>query len=332
MSCPDSTAPIDITHNNIAGKCDLKCSFQFQYGSSSCSATNRGHYISLSYDSKTSAHVQWNQSPYQLSEVRLYTPSMHSFGGGRVEGEVVLMHTSTMGLSPLFVCIPITEGGFGASAATALQTILVNCAKQIPGDGDRATLSVRSYNLDEWIPRAPFYSYTGTEMFQPCAATVDYVVFDPSKTPLSVRNTVLEAWRTIVESHPYSVASSNANVPLFYNETGPNTTKGSGSDEIYIDCRPVGASEDTELQVTGGSGGSSEGSGWGWNKSKYPDWLKNPAVQVILASVAIFLFLVIVRKGYEWATGTSMGNIKNNGAVKTVMRTAQRMQDQLIVG
>ena len=31
MSCPNSTSPIDISLSNIAGKCDLKCVYNFKY-------------------------------------------------------------------------------------------------------------------------------------------------------------------------------------------------------------------------------------------------------------------------------------------------------------
>ena len=36
MSCPNATAPIDISKDNITGKCDLKCEFSFHYNDSSC--------------------------------------------------------------------------------------------------------------------------------------------------------------------------------------------------------------------------------------------------------------------------------------------------------
>lgn len=340
MSCPDSTAPIDIVHDRIAGKCDLKCSFSFQYGNSSCTATNRRNYLSLSYDGKTNAHVQWNQSAYNLTEVRLYQPSLHSYGGQRVEGEAVLMHTSQMGLAPLFVCIPIVEGGYGGGGASAtLQAILANCAKKVPEEGDRASLQLRNYSMDDWVPRSPFYSYTATEMFQPCSATVDYVVFDPSLTPLSVRRDLLETWSSIAESHSYSVAGAGVgSVSLFYNANGPNVASSTGNDDIYIDCQPVGASEETELQVSGGSGGGSGSSGSFWKSKGWKEWMNNPAFITVMVAFGIFLCLFGIKRGYEWMSGSSAGAgaVKGIGLMATanaVMgRKQARNQDTRIVG
>ena len=57
MSCPNATAPIDINISKITGKCALKCSYSFHYSNSACIATNRGEYISISYDKSSSPPV-----------------------------------------------------------------------------------------------------------------------------------------------------------------------------------------------------------------------------------------------------------------------------------
>ena len=81
MSCPDANSPIDIDLQNIAGKCNLKCAYNYNYPVSSCSVTNRGTYISIRYDSSSSAPVTYNTIPYNVQEIRIYNQSLHSFGG-----------------------------------------------------------------------------------------------------------------------------------------------------------------------------------------------------------------------------------------------------------
>ena len=107
MSCPNATAPIDIGKDNIAGKCDLKCEFSFHYNNSSCIATNRGDYISLAYDYSSSPPVVYNSASYDVKEVRIYSPSLHSFNGSKADGEFIIIHNTSSGANPLFVCIPI---------------------------------------------------------------------------------------------------------------------------------------------------------------------------------------------------------------------------------
>jgi carbonic anhydrase len=101
MSCPDATAPINISMENITGKCDMKCSYSFQYNNSSCVATNRGDYISISYDKSSSPPIQYNTVGYDVQEIRLYTPSLHSYNDVKTDAEFIIIHNSNTGAIPL---------------------------------------------------------------------------------------------------------------------------------------------------------------------------------------------------------------------------------------
>ena len=93
MSCPSATAPIDISMSAITGKCDLKCSYSFNYNNSSCIATNRGDYISLSYDKSSKPPVTYNTTNYDVQEVRIYIPSLHSYSGSKSDGELIIVES-----------------------------------------------------------------------------------------------------------------------------------------------------------------------------------------------------------------------------------------------
>lgn len=327
MSCPTATAPIDISSANIAGKCDLKCAYQFKYTSSSCTATNRGHYLSLACDrgSSTSPPVQWNQSGYAVDEVRLYTPSLHSFGGTRAAGEVVVMHVSNTGSRPLFVCIPIQMGSAGGAGSAALHSILSAVAKNAPADGDSTAVRITGgggggggFNLSNWVPAsAPFYSYTATEPFQPCSGEVDYVVFDAGSSPLYISDTDLSQWTDIVQPHPYDIkpvagagGAGGGGVQLFYNSKGPNQGGAANDDEIYIDCQPVGESQETKWVASGGGGSNSGGGGGGgW---KWGNLLENQYVQLILCVLGFFVLLFGMRWLLDWV-GSRMPTLGTGG-------------------
>ena len=93
MSCPNATAPIDISMSKITGKCDLKCSYSFNYNNSSCVATNRGDYISILYDKSTAPPVLYNATGYDVQEIRLYAPSLHSYNDSKTDGELIIIHS-----------------------------------------------------------------------------------------------------------------------------------------------------------------------------------------------------------------------------------------------
>ena len=87
--------------------------------------------------------------------------------------------------------------------------------------------------------------------------------------------------QSIIKSNPYDTKSGPN---LFYNEKGP-TSGGDGSGEIYIDCQPVGSSdESTEVITDMGS-------------SPYPisDWLNNPFIKLLLGSLLFIVILYFVK-------------------------------------
>lgn len=305
MSCPNATAPIDISMSNITGNCDLKCSYTFHYNSSSCVATNRGDYISVSYDKSSSPPVLYNATNYDVQEIRLYTPSLHSYNGTKTDGELIISHTSNTGASPLLVCIPIKSNNTSSDSALMFKTLIDTVASNAPSDGETTTVNIPDFNLDYIVPKKAFFSYSATEPYQPCSENVDYIVYGPLQASLDMMPDTLTTLQTIVSSNPYDVKTGPN---LFYNESGPNT--GTGDGEIYIDCQPVGASENTVDVVTD------------MGSSPYPisfsDWLKNPIVKIILGAL---LFIVIL---YGVKYFLNMVNPVKGGAITEVLKGGKR--------
>ena len=282
MSCPNATAPINISMSNIIGKCDLKCSYSFHYSNSSCIATNRGDYISISYDKSSSPPVLYNTISYDVQEIRLYIPSLHSYNDSKTDGELVIVHTSNTGAKPLLVCIPVKSNNTSSDSALFFKTLIDTVASSAPSDGETTTVNVPTFNLDLFVPKKPFFSYSATEPYQPCTENVDYIVFSPLQASLDIMPDTLAKLQTIILSNPYDVKTGPN---LFYNEKGPRM--GGGGGEIYIDCQPVGSSdESTEIVTDMGS-------------SPYPstvsDWLNNPLVRLLLGSLLFILILYVVK-------------------------------------
>jgi carbonic anhydrase len=283
MSCPNATAPIDISISKIVGKCDLKCSYSFHYSNSSCIATNRGDYISISYDKSSSPPVLYNATGYDVKEIRLYTPSLHSYNDSKTDGELVIVHTSNTGSKPLLVCIPIKSNNTSSVSAMFFKTLIDTVASSAPSDGESTTVNIPKFNLDFLVPRKPFFSYSATEPYQPCNDNVDYIVFGPLQASLDMMPETLTKLQTIIMSNPYDIKSGPN---LFYNDKGPSQG-GAGGGEIYIDCQPVGSSDElTEVVTDMGS-------------SPYPstvsEWLNNPLVKLLLGSLLFIIILYAVK-------------------------------------
>jgi len=302
MSCPDATAPIDIGRDNIAGKCDLKCEFSFHYNNSSCIATNRGDYISLAYDSSSSPPVTYNSTSYDVKEVRIYSPSLHSFNGSKVDGEFIIIHNTSSGAKPLFVCIPIKSSNSGEESGKNLTTIVQTVASNAPAEYEKTTVQISRFNLNAFVPRKPFFSYTASEPYQPCSTNlIEYIVY-PADSAIGVAERVLNALQKVIKENSYDIKPSPG---LFFNQKGPSS--GAGSGEIYIDCQPVGESEEETIIVTD-SGSSAD-------SITLDDLKQNKIFQMVLGCL-IFLVIVYVinlfigaynppKRGF----GSVMGNV-----------------------
>ena len=293
MSCSTATAPIDISMSKITGKCDYKCSYSFTYNNSACVATHRGDYISLSYDKSTSPPVLYNSTGYDVQELRLYTPSLHSYNDSKTEGELIVVHSSTTGTNPLLVCIPIKSNNTSSVSALFFQTVVDTVSNSAPSDGETTTVNVPKYNLSYLVPRKPFYSYSATEPYQPCSSSVEYVVFEPLEAHLDIMPETLSTLQTVIQSNPYDVKTGPS---IFYNEKGVG--KGSTGDDIYIDCQPVGESEETTEVVTDMGGAS----------FSFKDWFKNPMVKIILGTLVFIIILYGIKYILTIITPTKGGN------------------------
>lgn len=269
MSCPSATAPINISKKSSSGKCDLKCAYSFQYKESlSTLVKNRGEYVSLSY-AEQSGMIKYNTQSYSVREVRLYHPSLHEFEGMKYDGEMIIVHNNLNGGHNLLVCIPIRISSDGLSFFTAVMDAL---STRAPSSGD-STLVNETFNLEEIVPKKPFYAYSATIPYQPCDFTTNYVVFT-KEVPMTSTDYAL--FESVIEPNAYDI-KSDPSIQFFYNEQGPGVSRADG---IYIDCRMVGQSEDTTTVF----------------KSPVPNMNSWQGVTLILCTISlIIVFLIITR-------------------------------------
>lgn len=107
MSCEKSTAPINIT-DKPNGTCNLKCKYTFKYKDTNTVLKNKNFYLSLTHERSYPSPVKYNEFDYNVDEVRMYSPSLHSYNGTKSDAELIIKHSSING-GLLFVCIPIVK-------------------------------------------------------------------------------------------------------------------------------------------------------------------------------------------------------------------------------
>ena len=240
-TCSSTTSPTNIDVANIVGTCDLKCNLQIKYTNSACRATNNGDYISLSYDRTNVLPVTYNSISYYVSDIRIYTKSLHTYGKENSDAEIIILHSSDSGATPLAICVPIKVSNNNSKSAGIFNKIISTMSKSAPTKSDTTNVPIDNYNMNYIVPLKPFFTYNANTPFQPCVGAMNFIVFSPEDYTADMSQESYDILEKIVSSNEYRPRNG---AKVFYNKDGPNTGS-ADEDKIYIDCQPVGASNET---------------------------------------------------------------------------------------
>ena len=276
-----TTQNINISKQNISGKCDLKCSYNFKYSETNLTAKNNGILISLSPDTENIPPVTYNNQKYNVSKIAISIPSIHIFNGATAAAEILIEHIPVKGGSQLIVCVPIISSSESSTASNLITEVIQSVSSNAPASGETTNLAINGFTLQDIVPKKPFYSYTST------SDNADYIVFDITNA-IGLSSSTLTTLQQIIKPFPVPTPGGQ----LFFNSSGPNTT--SIGDGIYISCQPTGSS-DEETAVE-----------YDKNVTTYDftDLTNNPTVKLIFQIIiGCLLFIVIfmaVSYGYSY--------------------------------
>ena len=231
--CGNSTAPVNIDKTKVIGECSFKCTYNHKYGIYTPNVTNNGNYLSLNYSGKSNP-VKFNDTNYEVQEIRLYRPSLHKYQGINVDGEILIIHGGSG--KNLIVSVPIKVGDKNDKGSEQLSKLIAESVSRAPTDGSSITLSSGDFTLENFIPdKKGFYSYNGTLPYEPCNGGYSYIVYS-SEDALNISQKVMDSLKKIITNTIVDVKTTE----LFFNKLGANLSAGAG-DDIYIDCQPVGS-------------------------------------------------------------------------------------------
>jgi carbonic anhydrase len=296
-ACVSSTTPLNISILKKSGTCDTKCDYSFKYNSSYCVVNNNSTYISVAYDAGNSPQVTYNTRGYNVKELRIYSPSAHTYGitNKQQVAEIVIIHSPVNGGNNLIVSVPARSDEYSSTSKGSLliNSIILGTAKNAPDAGETATLSlIKPFTLNDVVPSKTYFSYTGQDAFYNCSQTVDYIVFTPENSNISITSDTLKQLNQIITNSQIASKAPSDTVPLFINENGPNNS--TIDDEIYIDCQPVGNSSETEDVVKNTS--------YDPSPINAKDIFKSPWFQIIASALGFLLILIVLSKIFSSKT------------------------------
>lgn len=249
-ACTIATSPINISMSSIDGPCVLKCDYNYDYGTYTPNISNKGNYLTLNYSGKSNP-VKYNDEMYNVTQVRIYQPSLHTYETKRADGEILIIHNGPG--KNLIVSVPFVSGGKTDKGSVQLNTLITEAALRVPNVNESVTTSSGNFSLNNFIPdKKGYFSYTGTLPYSPCNGTYSYIVYNVEDA-LNIEASLLTKLKQVITSTNTAV-KTNA---FFYNKNGANSR--GNDDNIYIDCQPV--DENGKLLVQEGPDGVNTNTG-----------------------------------------------------------------------
>lgn len=285
-TCDTPSAPINISGNPIS-TCDLKCKYNYNYKDSTSTVTINPSYLSLSYENSYPEPVTYNSNGYPVSEVRIYSPSIHTYSNNSVAGEMIILHNGSYG--KLAVCIPLKAGGQEKTKSSLdLAKIIYTASKYARGNSNNSAVLQKTINLNNFIPNKKFYTYKGVFPFTSCNDEYNCIVFSPQDNAfIDIPVALLKSLKTIISPHSINVGS---NINYYVNNKGPTQYESNtNNDEIYIDCKPIsddGSKVIGEEEVKGKISSSNP-----FTERNFRKILNNPLLILILAAILFFIII-----------------------------------------
>ena len=287
---------LNITAQNIDGKCDNKCDYSYDYPKTNVVATNNGSYISLKTESNDNS-VIYNTDKFSIGETYITFPSVHHFNNQAIGGEILIEHINESGGNNLYVCIPVSSKG-SASAGTQFLTAILNKVRaNAPSSGESTNVNTSNFSLNSFVVNKPFYSYTGNDIN---GGTSSFIVYGDMYN-VNISQNLVNEMSDIIKPNSYLPTSSQG---LYYNSKGPSTQKKEG---IYISCRPTGSSGTTDVSTTSTSSSSSSESLFDTPEGSEVMW-------VIISIIIMLVLFFILNYMYNYFTTSGLKPLKTKGS------------------
>jgi len=277
MSYKSSNSPIDIDKESTL-TCIEKCDYTFDYGTSSTIISAKRNYYSIKYDSSVS-NVVYNSKKLEIIEIRVYSPSLHTYNGVHAIAELVIIH-SGFG-DNLIVCIPIKIEDNSNNAQ------IFNILEENRGNLQSNKTSINSsktWSLNDIVPtKKGFYSYKGNFLDKPGNGKWNYIVWHVEDYGVVMNK---KTGRILFpRSGSSAYYDKNKNIikkgKCYYNKVGAKRV-GSDDGEIYIKCSPTG-NEGKVLYTKGIKK----------KMSISTDLLSNPAIEIFIGFISAYIIFKV---------------------------------------
>jgi len=174
----DKQSPINIDTSNVAD-CNELCRLSVRYQPSKCYITNKNRTPIIRFD--PGSFIKFKGALYELKEMKMHTPSMHTVNGEHYDMEINLYHylnSSDITAGGVIVSILLQRGSGDSDA----NHFLSQFANQIPADeieGERDIKVSKKWSAEQLFPNIKsFFYYNGSMPMPPCYQNWTWIVFE----------------------------------------------------------------------------------------------------------------------------------------------------------
>jgi hypothetical protein len=272
---------------NTDNKCDLKCSFNFNYGEITIQTLITNNTLLIKCGIQSVKPVKFNDFEYVPTMASITYPSMTKYNGISAEAELTIAHTSNL-QKMLIIRIPISIGSI--TKPQQLEEIINQTSKLLPKTGF-TNLNIPSFSFESFVPTGPFY-FSETSNSYDIYYGLDHSLFITDETMTLLKQIIINPFETKTEPPG----------ELFYNVSGSNlsTNGSSGANWNFLECEQY---YEEEVPVITPEGGQNV---FGWIFSN-PTYVRSIATfcGVVLLLVILYYMYKSFTKDLNTPTSTS---------------------------
>lgn len=345
-SAANCLSPINISSSDpTIQECNILCTYYHSYNDSACVVSKNtddpsGNYLEIKYDLKnsgTSSQVNFNGDEYNVTLIKVYQPSLHTYDNQYAPVELLIFQdgpTDSEGnIKKLVVSIPYQSGTASAdytsskTGSQVLENIINDYSKLSPTPPSSSSssssstpqnLNINNFNLSNFIPNSIYYYYKAPELpkFGVCSQSqsTNYVLFDLSKGRQYISSDAISKLQNLIAKSAFPITKNT----LYKSVKFPNSDSAAiTSGEIYIDCNPTG-NDGEELYIPIDNSSTQISS-----ITNLLNGLKNSGLVQFMVSIIVSIIVIwVIKKAFFTKRGAAAGTGSSVGGGAPAASTA----------
>ena len=171
-------SPINID-TNLIKECNTLCDFDLIYKNSNCYINYKNNNIRIKYS--TGSYFKYQDVLYELKEITIHTPSLHSIDGEKYDLEICLVHSldgNSDSSNGIMLCCLFESGPHHGEPEQFINQII----NEIPIEEinyDKEINVSETWGVNMLLPEnKSFFMYEGSLPYPPCTEKYNVFVFE----------------------------------------------------------------------------------------------------------------------------------------------------------